>query len=1077
MKPTGARDSLEILFVGREESANEVDAALSGRLSYRRMHWVAQPDLAPSRAAMIAPDVILLDDELGHVDVISLIRQLLLMAPNAAVLVMVSMQTMSIASRAVMAGARGFVARPLDPSDLVSTIRMVLAQETTASGSEVQRRREGHIIVVCAPRGGTGRTTVAVNTAVALRQVSDEGTVLVDADYIAPAVDVMLNLQLRYTIVDLLARVPGLDEDYVDGVLLDHASGVRALLAPAPGEPFELPGVPEVQEILVYLKRMFSWIVVDLGLPLDDMAHAYLDAADRVVVNVLPEMVGLRSTRALLDHLLTRGYTDQKLWLVANRSPTQGGISKADIEKRLHIPVVYQFPDDHALMMHCINRGVPAIMSHPRSALGRALRAFAQGLVQDLGRPELVRSEGGAERGWLSRLLGRTEARASGDATAAPQPLRPVTPIDARGDAQVSEDAASLEMSDSLIVEACPYLGLEHDADARFPYPCTANFCRSESRPVPVDPPYQSQTCFGGKWTVCPRFIARLESGVEEVGEEEPPSGDGIASETCAQEGDGQGQESGNGRSPVAVIDGEPKTYGAPDAPEELTQSGSFILQSCPYLGLASDESLRYPYPDTANHCHAHDTPRPVDPVYQAETCFADDWTPCPHYRASLSGDDDELDLAPDTEATSAGDREPAEAASDAPPSEGPGHRHHHDGQPGASSDATAESRRSEADGHASEDSSGDVQTIFELLDDLAESCPYLGLYANPEKRNPFPDAANYCHARGTPVPLQISFQVSHCLGDGWPECARWKARARKDQTEEIEGKGQDELLQSDSPPTGTAEHHVPAGTTGSDTSSEPQADQATAAHDGEIPAPIEVDAHGTDGHPAEPEAHRCPFLGLRDAPEDWATTPDANNVCHAMGEPVTVSAAYQGETCLREGWEACPRYLFAPRQQTAGEDPASSPTSVAHLGPEQAAPPDAQALPDTERAEQGELQQGPADEETISARSCPFLGLRDDQETCRPYPDRANYCHAGSTPFSVMLPYQARVCLIGDWRACLRFQESLKASERRDEGEDDGLQRTEARPALPKWAVLALAGVVVILVGGLVALVGSLVG
>ncbi len=92
-----------------------------------------------------------MDDELHKADVVSLIRQLLLMAPDAGVLAMVSVETMAIASRAVMAGARGFVARPLNWRDLVSTIEMVTTEHPNARDG-VQRQAEGHTIAFCAPR-------------------------------------------------------------------------------------------------------------------------------------------------------------------------------------------------------------------------------------------------------------------------------------------------------------------------------------------------------------------------------------------------------------------------------------------------------------------------------------------------------------------------------------------------------------------------------------------------------------------------------------------------------------------------------------------------------------------------------------------------------------------------------------------------------------------------------------------------------------------------------------------------------------------------------------------------------------
>jgi pilus assembly protein CpaE len=116
---------------------------------------------------------------------------------------------------------------------------------------------------------------------------------MVDADYASPALDVALNLQPDRDITDLLPRLSRLDEELIGGVLVSHVSGLQLLLAPAASLAGEALTFPQVQQILVVLKRMFPLVVVDLGLPLNETAFAFLDSADLIVMSVLPEMVGL----------------------------------------------------------------------------------------------------------------------------------------------------------------------------------------------------------------------------------------------------------------------------------------------------------------------------------------------------------------------------------------------------------------------------------------------------------------------------------------------------------------------------------------------------------------------------------------------------------------------------------------------------------------------------------------------------------------------------------------------------------------------------------------------------------------
>ncbi len=401
-------ETLRVLLISPDEEQREaVAAALLGRAGDHRLFWVSQADLALGRARDTVPHVILVDDVLGSANPVTLVGQLLQQAPRTAVLALVGKDGMSTARSVVLAGARGFVLKPITADELVGAMRQVLAQQSGAAGeADTGAQYAGRIIVFCAPKGGTGRTTLATNTSIAIHQARKEPVVLVDADYAAPAVDVMLNLDPSRNILELLPKLTRLDADLVSSVLVNHRSGIRVLLAPPPADLTHPISLPQVQQVMAWLKRMFPWVVVDLGLPLDETSFAFLDGADRIVMTVLPEMVGLRNTRLMLDQLHERGYTEDKIWMVLNRNDLRGGVSVADIETRLKVSVRYKLPDDQALATHTVNRGVPVTVSHASSGMARAMVKFATELTRDLTGATEEDTTGGSGAG-LGRLFGR----------------------------------------------------------------------------------------------------------------------------------------------------------------------------------------------------------------------------------------------------------------------------------------------------------------------------------------------------------------------------------------------------------------------------------------------------------------------------------------------------------------------------------------------------------------------------------------------------------------------------------------------------------------------------------------------
>ncbi len=407
---------LRVLLVSADEDLrNELGEALTRRLPGHRLFWVSTPDIAVGRADELIPDVIFVDDNLGGRDPVPLIRRLAASVSTAPVLALVQEEATRDAARAVLAGATGFTTKPVVAEEVIATLRQVLTsgRERTAE-PRAKKGATGRIIGFCAPKGGTGRTTLAINIAASLRELTDQGLVLVDADYAAPALDVILNLDSGRDISELLPKITQLDERLISSVLRDHTLGISVLLAPPPGEYASSISLPQVQQILMVLKRMFPWVVVDTGLPLNETAFAFLDSADRILVTALPEMVGLRNTRLLLEQLRNQGYSQDKLWIVLNRADMKGGVSRDDIEERLKISFRHVVPNDQPLVTHSINRGIPLVSSHPQSAVGRAIRGISRDLIDELA-PELeVTEEGLLKRGSqrvrsaFKRQLGRS---------------------------------------------------------------------------------------------------------------------------------------------------------------------------------------------------------------------------------------------------------------------------------------------------------------------------------------------------------------------------------------------------------------------------------------------------------------------------------------------------------------------------------------------------------------------------------------------------------------------------------------------------------------------------------------------
>jgi pilus assembly protein CpaE len=336
-------------------------------------------------AKELRPNIIIMDINMPDMDGIQATTLITEAVPTAAVIMMSVQNDPDYLRRAMLAGARNFLTKPILPDELYNTIRTVHARNKPIAAQyraleevgPLNLRQEmkdsdagdraGNIIVVYSPQGGVGCTTIATNLASGLMK---EGVrvLLVDADLQFGDIGVFLNLQAQTTIVDLAGSVDDLDTELFDNIVVTHDSGLKVLMGPARPEYAEViqgnPGA--VAQILEKIRTHYDFIVVDTGRHLDETLLALFDVASRIVLLATPTLASVKNVRFVLDLFDQLSYPADKSALVLNRVPTDRNqqkftISSDKIERFLKRPVEAAIPNDELTVLSSISRGVPVV--------------------------------------------------------------------------------------------------------------------------------------------------------------------------------------------------------------------------------------------------------------------------------------------------------------------------------------------------------------------------------------------------------------------------------------------------------------------------------------------------------------------------------------------------------------------------------------------------------------------------------------------------------------------------------------------------------------------------------------------
>jgi len=382
------RDHLTKLL-GFESDMLVVGAASSGRE-------------AIELATRLAPDVVLMDINMPEMDGIAATELLSQQVPASAVVMMSVQGEADYLRRSMLAGAREFLVKPFSSDELSASIRQVYSRErdkatrlgapaaaaaaaAALAAPSIARggRPAGRIIAFYSPKGGVGKTTMAVNVAVAAASDLQRKVVLVDGSFQFGDVGVLLNLNPKnMSIGDLLPELEaGGEPESLETFVIHHSSGIRVLLAPPSPETAELITPSAIKRVLEALSLENDLVIVDCSAGINDTTLAVLDIADSILTILTLEITSIKNMRQFLEIAERLGYEDGKVKLVLNRADGNLGIRVSDVEHSIGRKVDHTIVSDGRSVVYALNRGVPFFLSNREAQVSQDVLNVARAVA------------------------------------------------------------------------------------------------------------------------------------------------------------------------------------------------------------------------------------------------------------------------------------------------------------------------------------------------------------------------------------------------------------------------------------------------------------------------------------------------------------------------------------------------------------------------------------------------------------------------------------------------------------------------------------------------------------------------
>ena len=308
----------------------------------------------------------------GREQALSLIGDIRRLDPGMKVMAAAAESSEDLLRGVADAGVRELITPPLHASQIICCL-----------DAEIQTSY-GQSVCFVPAQAGDGATTLALEAATAITELTGCRSVLLDLDLHSSALAFRMRLDPVRGLADALEAAAHLEDVWKQ--IVTATRGFDVLTAPPRSQRPAAAACEGIPSLLRLLTQLYPVAVADLPVPLEPYHGRILAAADVVVLVSTPELISVHLTKNRLEDLQYYGVEADKIRLALNKTGRSNELRTEAVTKATGIPPAFVFSRDPTAVNEAIMNGSA---SSPQSALGRESRGFVGGLLGVHKAPDL----------------------------------------------------------------------------------------------------------------------------------------------------------------------------------------------------------------------------------------------------------------------------------------------------------------------------------------------------------------------------------------------------------------------------------------------------------------------------------------------------------------------------------------------------------------------------------------------------------------------------------------------------------------------------------------------------------------
>jgi pilus assembly protein CpaE len=258
------------------------------------------------------------------------------------------------------------------------------AAEKTADLTGKEPEKSGLLIVFLSAKGGTGTSSLCANLAMNIQRAQPDARVVV-ADLVLPigSIGPIVGDEGQHNLVAVADLPPAqTDAEYFhthlprpDGWEFQVLTG-----SPDPEHGNSIKG-ERISQIIDSLCAAYDFIILDLGRSLSRISLPLLQQGDLIILIVSTDQSTIKLTKTVYDYLRTQGVDSQRVYAILNRAVGLEGLTKAQAEEIIGIPIKTTLPYMGSNFALANNLNQPITVKYPTDTASIILKSTAEEIV------------------------------------------------------------------------------------------------------------------------------------------------------------------------------------------------------------------------------------------------------------------------------------------------------------------------------------------------------------------------------------------------------------------------------------------------------------------------------------------------------------------------------------------------------------------------------------------------------------------------------------------------------------------------------------------------------------------------